>query len=171
MISVGVRQNDANFGIGTLAPGSDPNDPPMPRYMPQHVFDSLVIVRAMVDLTRDERIFHDAIRQYVAMYPGEHAQALSDDVSAAAVTAWELTRLIVQLRPSENDDSSTALLHSVLQELRDNMHQRAQSDRVPAKIPGGSVFNSSPTALPDRIDACRKHLGLACQEVLSNARS
>src|SRR5262245_56203215 len=115
----------------------------MKRYMPQDVFDSLVIIRAMVDLAGNDRIFNDAVKRYVAMCPGEHAQVLSRDVGVAAVTAWELTQLIVRFRPPENDEHANASLLGVLEQLRDSMVNHAKSDRVPAKDPGGSIFNSS----------------------------
>jgi hypothetical protein len=85
--------------------------------MQQHMFDSLVIVRAMVDLTGDDRIFYDLVRRYVGMYPNEHAQALVDDVNVAAVTAWEFTKLIVRLRPAPTDQDPTVALCAVLELL------------------------------------------------------
>jgi hypothetical protein len=73
------------------------------RYMRQGTFDPLVIVRAMADLTEDDRPFFDLVRRYVEMYPSEYAQALVDDVNDAVVTAWKLTKVIVELRPSNSE--------------------------------------------------------------------
>jgi hypothetical protein len=140
----------------------------MKRYMQQDVFDSLVIVRAMVDLTGDDRIFYDLIKRYVAMYPNEHAQMLAEDVDDAVVTAWEITKLIVQLRPSECHKDETAQLYLVFERLSEVMKKNAEPPPR-GRIPGGSLFNSRSTPLPDRVGSCRKHLGLACQELLSNA--
>src|SRR5262249_27000857 len=103
----------------------------------------------------------------VAMYPSEHAQVLVSDANAAAVTAWEFTGLIARLRPSYSAQDPTAALCSILQLLRDTMKDNAERHDSPAgKIPGGSLFNSRPTPLPDRIGTCRKHLALASQQIL-----
>jgi hypothetical protein len=142
------------------------------RYMRQGTFDSLVIVRAMADLTEDDRPFFDLVRRYVEMYPSEHAQALVDDVNDAVVTAWKLTEVIVALRPSNSEMSTTASLYSVLEQLKNIMEENADLGQTGRNaISVGSLFNSSSTPLPHRIETCRDHLGLACQHILMNSPS
>jgi hypothetical protein len=129
--------------------------------MRQGTFNSLVIVRAMADLTGDDSPFYDLIRRYVEMYPSEHAQALVDDVNDAVVTAWQLTKLIVKLRPSNSEKDTTASLYSVLEQLKNIMEENADLGQTNRKtISVGSLFNSSSTPLPNRIETCRDHLGL-----------
>jgi hypothetical protein len=139
----------------------------MQRHMPQDVFDSLVIVRAMADLTGDERIVHDTIRQYVEMYPGEHAQALEADVNQAAVTAWDATRLILKLRPTEAEDDQK-LLYAVLNSLNEVLKNLVEPDASSRNVFGfrGSLFRSKSSHIPDRVATCRKHISAACQHLL-----
>jgi hypothetical protein len=125
----------------------------------------------MADLTENDRLFYDLVRRYVVMYPSEQAQALVDDVNDAVVTAWKLTRLIVQLRLLQSEKDKTALLYSVLERLKNIMKENAELDKpTRPRRSDGSLFNSISTPLPDRIVTCRKNLGLACQHVLINSR-
>ena len=141
----------------------------MQRYMRQGTFDSFVILRAMIDLTGDDQIFRELIKQYVVMYPSEHAQALLEDVNDATVSAWKITQMIVQLRESPPDQDTSARLYSVLEQLRDIMRKNDEQHGPSRMMPDGSLFNSSRTPLPDRIATCREHLALAGQQLLSGS--
>jgi hypothetical protein len=83
----------------------------------------------MADLTENDRLFYDLVRRYVVMYPSEQARALVDDVNDAVVTAWKLTRLIVQLRLLQSEKDKTALLYSVLERLKNIMKENAELDK------------------------------------------
>jgi hypothetical protein len=137
--------------------------------MPQDVFDALVIHRALADLAEDDQPFYDQIRQGVAMYPSEHAQVLVNDLNDAAMTAWKLTDLIVQVRPLNTEAGTTASLAATLDMLKNVMKENAEQDKPPrTKIVGGSLFNSVSIPLADRVGTCRKNLGLACQRILAS---
>jgi hypothetical protein len=137
--------------------------------MPQDVFDALVIHRAMADLAEDDQPFYDQIRQHVSMYPSERDHVLVGDLNDAVVTAWKLTKLIVQVRPVSGEESTAGLLSATLNQLRDIMKEHAEQDKPPrARIVGRSLFNSVSTPLADRVETCRKNLGLACQRILVN---
>jgi hypothetical protein len=166
-----IRNGVATPGSGWL--GAVGGGYPMRRrYMRQGTFDSLVIVRAMADLTEDDRPFFDLVRRYVEMYPSEHAQALVDDANDAVVTAWKLTKVIVELRPSNSEMSTTASLYSVLEQLKNIMEENADLDQTGRNVISiGSLFNSSSTPLPNRIETCRDDLGFACQHILMNSSS
>jgi hypothetical protein len=72
--------------------------------MPQNVFDSLVIVRAMSDLAKDDNIVREAIKEYVSIYPGENAQELEKDINEAVIIAWDATSLMLKLRPPKSNE-------------------------------------------------------------------
>jgi hypothetical protein len=133
--------------------------------MRQDTFDSLVTVRAMVDVTGDERIFNDVIRRYRMMYPDENAHDLIIDVNVAAVTAWKITKLIVQMPLPQTDKDKTKFLLSVLNQLRNIMKENAQQSD---EFPKDSLFNSRPTPTADRVANCRKHLALAGEQLVLN---
>ena len=123
----------------------------MHRFMRQEVFDELVIVRAMVDLTDRDEIFDELLREHLRLYPSEHARSLVSDVNAAAKTLWELIKLIVEKRPPTTAKNEVVYLHSILVELRESMAR--QFGRRPGE-------NSRRSSLFDRVKMCRRRLGL-----------
>ena len=53
----------------------------MARYVPQHLFDGLVVYRLIADLGGNEEIFDDLIRRYRGAYPDDDPGALVADAS------------------------------------------------------------------------------------------
>jgi hypothetical protein len=69
-------------------------------------------------------------------------------------------------------ESDDAALLAILEQLKNILKQNADLDRPGGKAKSeGSLFNSSPTPLADRIQTCRDQLGLACQHILMNSPS
>src|SRR5687768_1407449 len=74
----------------------------MARYIPQHVFDALVIERMMSELAGNDDVFNDLLDRYGDSYHDEDASALLADVSAAASHGREL--LAEMPAPSSRDE-------------------------------------------------------------------
>jgi hypothetical protein len=136
--------------------------------MPQNVFDSLVIVRAMSNLAKDDNIVREAIKEYVSIYPDENAQELEKDINEAVITAWDATNLMLKLRPPKSNEADPKIVYALLNSLNEAIKEIAVSDNSSPNVLWFHIsrFRSSPPQNRDRVATCKKHVSLACQQAL-----
>src|SRR5215469_2245406 len=124
----------------------------MPRYMPQDVFDSLVILHLLADCCE-----HDtdaAIGRYLRLYPSEKRGRLTSDIRRASClnssAGEEFLKLAVPGLTDSNHDSFSFINETerrqyvffALQQISATMEKRAKANKpLLRRIFGGTAFN------------------------------
>ena len=130
----------------------------MARYVPQHLFDGLVVYRLIADLAGNEEMFDDLIRRYRDAYPDDDPGALVADVTAAATEG----RRIVETMPTTSERHRMASLQGLLDIFKEDATRGKPLWRRMAE---NYFFNVQPTPIPDRVQKAIAHL-IAAQKVL-----
>ena len=112
----------------------------MSRYVPQHLFDGLVVERLLADLAADSDIFDDLIDRYRDVYPEEDVGLLVADVNAAAAQV----RKLLADSSATSDRGELAMLRRMVENY---------------------FFNVQPVPIPDRVRKACEHL-VAAQKAL-----
>jgi hypothetical protein len=131
----------------------------MARYVPQHLFDGLVIYRLMADLAGKDDIFDELIARYRDSYPDDDTNSLVADVNAAASAAREILKAV----PATSQRHEMALLLGVLEVFKEDATRDKSLWR---KMFENYFFNVQPTPIPDRVEKARAHFA-AAQKVLA----
>jgi hypothetical protein len=130
----------------------------MSRYLPQHLFDGLVVERLLADLAADSDMFDDLIDRYRDAYPDEDAGHLVADVNVAAAQVRKL--LAGPSSTSDRDELAT------LQGLLEIITEDATRDKpLWRRMVENYFFNVQPVPIPDRVQKACEHL-VAAQKVL-----
>jgi hypothetical protein len=135
----------------------------MARYIPQHVFDVLVIGRLLASLAGDDAIFDDLMNRYRDAYPDEDIGVLVADVNAAAV---EGRKVVAELRAASDRDE-LATLQDLLQVLTEDATRNKPLWRRTVE---NYFFNVQPAPIPDRVRKAREHIVAARQALLARDR-
>ncbi len=130
----------------------------MARYVPQHLFDGLVIYRLMADLAGKDDIFDELIARYRDSYPDDDTNVLVADVNAAAIEGRKIMKAI----PATSERHKMALLLGLLEILKEDATRDKPLWR---RMFENYFFNVQPTPLPDRVDSACAHM-TAAQKVL-----
>jgi hypothetical protein len=130
----------------------------MARYVPQHLFDGLVVYRLMAELAGKDDIFDELIARYRESYPDDDSNALVADVNAAATEG----RRVLAGIPVNSDRQRMAALLGLLEVFKeDATHDKPLWRRMVENY----FFNVQPTPIPDRVERAVAHLR-AAQKVL-----
>ena len=132
----------------------------MARYVPQHLFDGLVIYRLMADLAGDDGIFDELIERYRHAYPDDDTDTLIADVNAAAVQAAS----DFKATPTTNARHEMAMLQGLLDLLKEDATRDKPLWR---RMVENYFFNVQPTPIPDRVERARAHLIVAQKRLLA----
>jgi hypothetical protein len=130
----------------------------MARYVPQHLFDGLVVCRLIADLAGNDDMFDDLIRRYRDAYPDDETNALVADVTAAATEG----RRIVRTMPTTSERHRMAVLQGLLDIFKEDA---ARGKPLWRRMAENYFFNVQPTPIPDRVQTACIHL-IAAQKVL-----
>jgi hypothetical protein len=131
----------------------------MARYIPQHLFDALVIQRLMSDLAGSDDAFNDLLDRYRDSYPEEDAGALLADVSAAAAQS----RKLLAEMPAQSSGAEMATLEQMLEIVK----QSAARDKPLWRRMVETFFlNIQSKPIVDRVHRAREHLLAARDAVL-----
>ncbi len=130
----------------------------MARYVPQHLFDGLVIYRLMAELAGKNDIFDELIARYRDSYPDDDTNALVADVNAAAVEG----RKILAALPVTGERHEMAVLLGLLEIFKEDATRDKPLWR---RMFENYFFNVQPTPIPDRVERALAHLR-AAQKVL-----
>jgi hypothetical protein len=131
----------------------------MARYVPQHLFDGLVIYRLMADLAGKDDIFDELIARYRDSYPDDDTNALVADVTAAASAAREILKAV----PATSPRHEMALLLGLLEVFKEDT---TRDKPLWLRMFENYFFNVQPTPIPDRVEKARAHFA-AAQKVLA----
>lgn len=131
----------------------------MARYVPQHLFDGLVIYRLMADLAGKDDIFDELIARYRDSYPDDDTNSLVADVNAAAGAAREILKAV----PATSQRHEMALLLGLLEIFKEDATRDKPLWR---RMLENYFFNVQPTPIPDRVEKARAHFA-AAQKVLA----
>jgi hypothetical protein len=130
----------------------------MPRYIPQHLFDALVVERLMSELAGSDDVFNDLLDRYHYSYPDEDAGALLADVSAAATHGRKL--LAEMPAPSSRDEMAR------LEQMLEIIKQGVTRDKpLWRRMVENFFFNVQSKPIPDRVHRARERL-LAARDTL-----
>ena len=66
----------------------------MARYVPQHLFDGLVVVRLIADVSGENDVFERLINRYRKKYSDDDSAALIADVRAAAAEGPYVVKVV-----------------------------------------------------------------------------
>jgi hypothetical protein len=130
----------------------------MARYVPQQLFDGLVVCRLIADLARNDDMFDELIRRYRDAYPDDDTSALVADVTAAATEG----RRIIAATPTTSDRHQMALLQAVLDIFKEDA---ARGKPLWRRMVENYFFNVQPVPIPNRVQNACAHL-VAAQQVL-----
>jgi hypothetical protein len=134
----------------------------MARYIPQHLFDALVVERLMLELAGNDDVFNDLIDRYRDSYPGEDTSILLADVSAAATHA----RKLVAEMPAPSTRDEMATLEQMLEIVRRDLTRDRPLWR---RMVETFFFNVQSKPIPDRVHQAREHLLAARDTLLSRS--
>lgn len=130
----------------------------MARYVPQHLFDGLVIYRLMADLAGNDEIFDELIERYRDAYPDDDTYTLIADVNAAAAQASS----DFKATPTTSDRHEMSMLQGLLEILKEDATRDKPLWR---RMVENYFFNVQPTPIPGRVESARAHL-IVAQKVL-----
>jgi hypothetical protein len=133
----------------------------MARFIPQHLFDGLVIYRLMATLADNDDLFNELMRKYRDAYPDEDFNAVTADVDAAAEEGRHLVRIIMDT-PSLGERDEMVLLRSFLDVFREDA---ARGKPLWRRMLENYFRNVQPAPIPDRVEKARAHL-VAAQKTL-----
>jgi hypothetical protein len=130
----------------------------MSRYVPQHLFDGLVVERLLADLAADSDIFDDLIDRYRDAYPEEDVGLLVADVNAAAA---QMRKLLADSSATGDRDEL-----AMLQGLLGIITEEATRDKpLWRRMVENYFFNVQSVPIPDRVRKACEHL-VAARKVL-----
>ena len=130
----------------------------MSRYVPQHLFDGLVVERLLADLAADSDIFDDLIDRYRDAYPEEDVGLLVADVNAAAAQV----RKLLANSSATSDRDELAMLQGLLEIITEDATRDKPLWR---RMVENYFFNVQPVPIPDRVRKACEHL-VAAQKAL-----
>jgi hypothetical protein len=154
----------------------------MPRYMPQDVFDSLVVLNLLADCCEHDT---DApIERYLKLYPSEERGRLKSDIHTASRLNRRAGEKFLKLAAPGLVDSKHDRLGFIneterrryvffaLQQISATMEKRARA-KTPLlrRILGGTVFNYETQPQTGRINRCRANIAMAEQTIVDEIRS
>ena len=134
----------------------------MPRYIPQHLFDALVVERLMSELAGNDDVFNKLLDQYHHSYPDEDPSTLLADVSAAATQA---RNILAELPAASSRDAMMRL-----EQILDIFKQGISGDKpLWRRMVENFFFNVQSRPIPDRVQKAREHFLAARDRVLARS--
>src|SRR5262249_46044406 len=136
---------------------------PMGRYIPQYLFDGLVVSRLSSDLASVHEQFDRQIDDFLQKYPDENSSDLIADLAVAASESRKVLAQVLAIRDTPYRDEA-----AVIDGLMDVLTKAAAVDKPLWRRMVANYFtNVQPTPIPDRVARAREHL-IAAGQVLAN---
>jgi hypothetical protein len=132
----------------------------MARYIPQHLFDGLVVYRLMAELAGSDELFDELISKYRDAYPDEDFAAVTADVDAAAREGRRIVRVVVDAPGAS--ELEMAVLRAFLDVFKADA---ARGNPLWRRMLANYFVGEQPTPIPDRVERTREHM-LAAQKTL-----
>jgi hypothetical protein len=135
----------------------------MGRYIPQYLFDGLVVSCLAADLSGVRTDFERQIDDFLQKYPDENGSALLADLAAAADEGRAVVKdLLKRPRAPYADEAA------VIEGLVDALEKAADRGKPLWRRMVESYFtNVQPTPILDRVEKARLHLRAAGQVLVS----
>jgi hypothetical protein len=136
-------------------------DQPMGRYIPQYLFDGLVISRLASDLAGTREDFDRLVADYLQSYPDEDGGSLNADLTASASQA----RLSIDALVAA-PDSQWPVQGAAIEALLDVLLKAAEQKKPMWRRMVENYFTNTQTApIPDRVARACAHL-IAAERLL-----
>jgi hypothetical protein len=135
----------------------------MARYIPQHLFDGLVVYRLMADLAGSNELFDDLVRKYRDAYPDEDFALVIADVAVAAGEARPLVRVVADA-PGAGGLEEMAVLRAFLDVFKADA---ARGKPLWRRMLANYFVGEQPTPIPDRVARARERFRAAQQALLA----
>jgi hypothetical protein len=137
----------------------------MARYVPQHLFDGLVVVRLMADVSGRDDVFNGLVERYRKRYPDDDTTALIADVQAAAAEGPYVVK-VVQDAPATSNLSEFEVLRELMEIFAEDAKRGKPRWRTMLQ---DYFFNVQPTPIQDRVERARDHLIRAEKQLIARA--
>jgi hypothetical protein len=149
-------------------PGTKSNPPryclrkrAMARYIPQHLFDGLVVQYLICDIANTPDVFDKLASEYIKKYPDERACDLLADVTTAASEGRYVIRTLMD---APNSMYRTPV--DALEGLRDALTKAISLEKpIWRRMVENYFLNVQPGPIPDRVAKAKDHL-IAAERVL-----
>ena len=133
----------------------------MGRYIPQHLFNGLVVKYLMCDEANTSDVFDTLIGNYTEKYPDERTSDLVEDVMAAANEGRYVIRVLVDA-PNSPYGTPIAALEGVMDAFTTAI---AVEKPLWRRMAEDYFFNVQRSPIPNRVEKAKEHL-LAAERVL-----
>jgi hypothetical protein len=134
----------------------------MGRYIPQYLFDGLVVSRLASDLAGTHEEFDQRIEDYLQKYPDENGSVLVADLAVAADEARKVVAALLDAPHRPCRDAAAAI-----EGLLDVLSNAAEVGKPLWRRMVENYFtNPQPTPIPDRVAKARDHL-IAAERLLA----
>ena len=135
----------------------------MGRYIPQYIFDGLVVSRLASDLAGVHEDFDRKFDEFLKKYPDESGEQLLADLAVAASETRRVVTKLVALPDHPYCDEA-----AVVEGLMDVLTKSAEVSKPLWRRMVESYFtNVQPSPIPDRVARAREHL-IAAGKVLAD---
>jgi hypothetical protein len=129
----------------------------MGRYIPQHLFDGLVVHYLICDEAKTPDVFDTLVSDYCQKYRDERASELVSDIMAAANEGRYVIRVLM-----DAPNSPYKAPMAVLQDLMDVLAKAVSAEKpLWRRLVDEFFFNVQPTPIPDRVERAKEHLTAA----------
>jgi hypothetical protein len=136
-------------------------DVPMARYIPQHLFDGLVVKYLLCDTANTPDVFDKLIGEYLEKYPDERSTDLVADILAAANEGRYAIQVVMDAPNSMYPTPADAL-----EGLMDVFTKAIELEKpLWRRVLENYFLNVQATPIPDRVMRAKEHL-IAAEKVL-----
>ena len=126
----------------------------MARYIPQHLFDGLVVQYLICDIANTPDVFDRLVAEYIKKYPDEVASDLVADIKTAANEGRYVIKTLVD---APNSVYRTPV--DALEGLRDVLTKAISLEKpIWRRMVENYFFKVQPTPIPDRVTKAKDHL-------------
>jgi hypothetical protein len=134
----------------------------MARYIPQHLFDALVVKYLACDLANAHDEFDRLIADYRKKYPDDNYETLVADIEQAANEGRYVIRVLTDA-PNSTFRSPADVLEGLMDVFGKSI---ALEKPIWRRMVENYFFNVQPAPIPDRVQRAREHL-TAAEKVLA----
>jgi hypothetical protein len=139
----------------------------MARYIPQELFDGLVVKYLICDIAGTPDVFEELFGEYIKKYPDERASDLRVDITSAANEGRYVIRTLTDA-PGSMYRTPLDALEGLLATLTRTISLEKSMWR---RMLENYFLNVQPTPLPDRVARAKDHLIAAERELMQRTTS
>jgi hypothetical protein len=135
----------------------------MAKYIPQYLFDGLVVKYLLCELGDTPDVFETLLMQYAERYPDEPRPALVHDVHAAAQESRHAMKGLVDQHVCTYPSEALRALMDVLEQAP------SVSKPIWRRMVENLFVNVQPTPIPDRVARACDHIRVAAEVIRQRA--